>query len=96
MILATLLKVTFLHWCFSRFYNCRNGAKLRKILLITNWVQLFKVTLHYLKKGSERFLEDFIKLFVQSLLPNTEFFLARIFLHLNQKNSVFGHSSRSE
>ena len=27
---ATLLKVTFLQRCFSRFLNCRNGTKLRK------------------------------------------------------------------
>ena len=26
---ATLLKVTLLHWCFSRFLNCRNGTKSR-------------------------------------------------------------------
>ena len=25
--LATLLKVTFLHGCFSRFVNCKNGAE---------------------------------------------------------------------
>ena len=25
--LATLLKVTFLHGCFSRFVNCKNGTK---------------------------------------------------------------------
>ena len=28
--LATLLKVTFLHLCFSRFLNCTNGTKSRK------------------------------------------------------------------
>ena len=28
--LATLLKVTFLHGCFSRFLNCANGTKSRK------------------------------------------------------------------
>ena len=27
---ATLIKVTRLHGCFSRFLNCINGAKLRK------------------------------------------------------------------
>ena len=27
---ATLLKVTLLHGCFSRFWNCSNGTKLRK------------------------------------------------------------------
>ena len=27
---ATLLKVTFLHECFSRFLNCTNGKKSRK------------------------------------------------------------------
>ena len=26
---ATLLKVTLLHWCFSRFLNCTNGTKSR-------------------------------------------------------------------
>ena len=26
---ATLLKVTLLHGCFSRFFNCTNGTKLR-------------------------------------------------------------------
>ena len=26
---ATLLKVTLVHGCFSRFLNCRNGAKSR-------------------------------------------------------------------
>ena len=26
---VTLLKVTILHGCFSRFLNCKNGAKLR-------------------------------------------------------------------
>ena len=29
--LATLLKVTLLHWRFSRFLNCTNGTKSRKI-----------------------------------------------------------------
>ena len=24
---ATLLKVAFLHWCFSGFFNCTNGTK---------------------------------------------------------------------
>ena len=28
--LKTLLKVTLLHGCFSRFLNCANGTKLRK------------------------------------------------------------------
>ena len=28
--LATLLKVTLLHGCFSRFLNCMNGTKSRK------------------------------------------------------------------
>ena len=27
---ATLLKVTLIHGCFSRFLNCTNGTKLRK------------------------------------------------------------------
>ena len=27
---TTLLKVTLLHGCFSRFLNCTNGTKLRK------------------------------------------------------------------
>ena len=27
---ATLLKVTFLHGCFSRFLNCTNSTKSRK------------------------------------------------------------------
>ena len=27
---ATLLKVTLLHGCFSRFLNCTNGTKSRK------------------------------------------------------------------
>ena len=27
---ATLLKVFFLHGCFSRFLDCTNGTKLRK------------------------------------------------------------------
>ena len=27
---ATLLKVTLLHGCYSRFLNCTNGTKLRK------------------------------------------------------------------
>ena len=27
----TLLKVTLLHECFSRFSNCTNGTKLRKV-----------------------------------------------------------------
>ena len=27
---ATLLKVTFLHWCFLWFLNCTNGNKSRK------------------------------------------------------------------
>ena len=29
---AILLKVTYFHGCFSRFLNCINGTKLRKIL----------------------------------------------------------------
>ena len=28
----TLLKVTLLHQCFSRFLNCANGTKSRKAL----------------------------------------------------------------
>ena len=28
---ATLLIVTLLHWRFSRFLNCTNGTKLRKV-----------------------------------------------------------------
>ena len=28
---ATLLKVTLLHVCFSRFLNCINGTKSRKV-----------------------------------------------------------------
>ena len=27
---STLLRVTLLHWCFSRFLNCTNGTKSRK------------------------------------------------------------------
>ena len=27
---STLLKVTLLHWCFSRFLNCTNRTKSRK------------------------------------------------------------------
>ena len=29
-VLATLLKVTLLHGCFSRFLNCTNGTKSHK------------------------------------------------------------------
>ena len=28
---GTLLKLTFLHGCFSRFLNCANGTKLRNV-----------------------------------------------------------------
>ena len=28
---VTTLKVTLLHWCFSRFLNCANGTKSRKV-----------------------------------------------------------------
>ena len=37
---ATLLKVTLLHGCFSRFLNCTNGTKSCKALHRTN-VQFF-------------------------------------------------------
>ena len=33
--IATLLKVTLLHGCYSCFLNCSNGAKLHKASQIT-------------------------------------------------------------
>ena len=30
LVAVTLLKVTLLHWCFSRFLNCKNGTKSQK------------------------------------------------------------------
>ena len=36
LVSATLLKVTLLHGCFSRFLNCTNGAKSRKAFRISN------------------------------------------------------------
>ena len=30
LLVATLLKVTLLHGCFSRFLNCTDGTKSRK------------------------------------------------------------------
>ena len=32
---ATLLKLALLHGCFSRFLNCTNSTKLRKVLHMT-------------------------------------------------------------
>ena len=45
---ATVLKVTLLHGCFSRFLNCTNGTKLRKhhiVILIPLRIFFFNFTL---------------------------------------------------
>ena len=41
---ATLLKVTLLHGCFSRFLNCTNGTKLRKTSHMIIIVMLLNAT----------------------------------------------------
>ena len=49
--LATLLKVSLLHGCFSRFLDCTDGIKTRKALqLLTCWYHLLKnLTQHAFK-----------------------------------------------
>ena len=44
---ATLLKVTHLHGCISRFLNCTNGTKSRNASHMLWWlVQIWKLKLH--------------------------------------------------
>ena len=40
---ATLLKVTLLHGCFSRFLNCTNGTKLRKTYFVSIVLEISKL-----------------------------------------------------
>ena len=47
---ATLLKVTFLHGCFSRFLKCANGTKSRNALQgnSSKMFEMFEFALHLL------------------------------------------------
>ena len=73
---ATLLKVTFLHRCFSRFFNCTNGTKSRKVLHILPLLHCFKkvffIVLKYCKiSGGTKyqFLGKFCK-HTKWMIPN--------------------------
>ena len=39
---SALLKVTHLHECFSRFFNCTNGTKLRKTSQLVDKKNIFQ------------------------------------------------------
>ena len=43
----TLLKLTLLHGCFSRFLNCTNGTKSRNAPHISNLIKLWIYSVHY-------------------------------------------------
>ena len=38
---ATLLKLTLLHGCFSRFLNCTSGTKPRNAPQMTVWISIY-------------------------------------------------------
>ena len=45
VVACTLLKVTLLHGCFSRFLNCTNGAKSRKTSHVDLWGGLWNASM---------------------------------------------------
>ena len=49
---ATLLKVTVLHGCFSRFLNCKNGTKSRKTSHMMMTPHMFNLCFHANNKAS--------------------------------------------
>ena len=66
-LLITLLKIALFHGCFSRFLNCLNGTKSRKIFYKSVKIILGSVLMLWTQLASEVETDtDFIK---YSLLP---------------------------
>ena len=84
--LATLLKLIFLHGCFSRFLNCTNGSKSRKASHISNLLLQPELFLDEMKIAT---VTSLFKEEINEIWVFEKIMYKRIYKHLIDNNILY-------